>query len=351
MVCEPILITGPHLVTCVARCRRATGALIGSGGSALGCGCGLRWALSLTHQTAFQTSAAPCAGGRAGGRDAGLAAASRSCMTSQMAPRARSGCPMAFPSASEVPTTSPSHGSTSGGHVKSYGAKNTHQSRTGIRLELLIDRHYRPSWRTRHHLTMWGGVNFSPLALHLILRPRARGKRARKCGGGWVGGLKVGVTPHPLYVLLTVNYCVSALCIVYSPELLNLITPLSRSFSGTRLIFLVCVRVADQCDQASPYAVSLRTTSFRQRRSAISRRIALFSTLAFTVAAYKHRHAMNSIPDSWGPTHLSSAIRPTARYAVTSAGTWYPMSLITFSIGFQNSLRMTGHSQRWSWFS
>ena len=79
MVCEPILITGPHLVTCVARCRRATGALIGSGGSALGCGCGLRWALSLSHQTAFQTSAAPCAGGRAGGRDAGLAAASRSC--------------------------------------------------------------------------------------------------------------------------------------------------------------------------------------------------------------------------------------------------------------------------------
>ena len=29
---------------------------------------------------------------------------------------------MALPSASEVPTTSPSHGSTSGGHVKSYGA-------------------------------------------------------------------------------------------------------------------------------------------------------------------------------------------------------------------------------------
>ena len=29
---------------------------------------------------------------------------------------------MAFPSASEVPTTSPSHGSTSGGHVESYGA-------------------------------------------------------------------------------------------------------------------------------------------------------------------------------------------------------------------------------------
>ena len=79
MVCEPILITGPHLVTCVARCRRATGALIGSGGSALGCGCGLRWALSLSHQTAVQTSAAPCAGGRAGSRDAGLAAASRSC--------------------------------------------------------------------------------------------------------------------------------------------------------------------------------------------------------------------------------------------------------------------------------
>ena len=78
MVCEPILITGPHLVTCVARCRRATGALIGSGGSALGCGCGLRWALSLSHQTAVQTSAAPCAGGRAGSRDAGLAAASRS---------------------------------------------------------------------------------------------------------------------------------------------------------------------------------------------------------------------------------------------------------------------------------
>ena len=56
-----------------------TGALIGSGGSALGCGCGLRWALSLSHQTAVQTSAAPCAGGQAGGRDAGLAAASRSC--------------------------------------------------------------------------------------------------------------------------------------------------------------------------------------------------------------------------------------------------------------------------------
>ena len=29
---------------------------------------------------------------------------------------------MAFPSASEVPTTSPSHGSTSGGHVESYEA-------------------------------------------------------------------------------------------------------------------------------------------------------------------------------------------------------------------------------------
>ena len=29
---------------------------------------------------------------------------------------------MALPSASEVPTTSPSHGSTSGGHVESYGA-------------------------------------------------------------------------------------------------------------------------------------------------------------------------------------------------------------------------------------
>ena len=29
---------------------------------------------------------------------------------------------MAFPSASEVPTTSPSHGSTSGGHMESYGA-------------------------------------------------------------------------------------------------------------------------------------------------------------------------------------------------------------------------------------
>ena len=31
-------------------------------------------------------------------------------------------CHMAFPSASEVPTTSPSHGSTSGGHVESYEA-------------------------------------------------------------------------------------------------------------------------------------------------------------------------------------------------------------------------------------
>ena len=29
---------------------------------------------------------------------------------------------MALPSASEVPTTSPSHGSTSGGHMESYGA-------------------------------------------------------------------------------------------------------------------------------------------------------------------------------------------------------------------------------------
>ena len=29
---------------------------------------------------------------------------------------------MALPSASEVPTTSPSHGSTSGGHVESYEA-------------------------------------------------------------------------------------------------------------------------------------------------------------------------------------------------------------------------------------
>ena len=43
-------------------------------------------------------------------------------MTSQMAPRARCGCPMAFPSPSEVPITFPSHGSTSGGHMESYGA-------------------------------------------------------------------------------------------------------------------------------------------------------------------------------------------------------------------------------------
>jgi len=81
--------------------------------------------------------------------------------------------------------------------------KNTHQSRTGIRLELLMDRHYRPSRRTRHHLTVWGGVNFSPLVLHLILWSRARGKRAREGGGGWVGGLKVGVTPHPFIYFLS----------------------------------------------------------------------------------------------------------------------------------------------------
>ena len=130
-------------------------------------------------------------------------------------------------------------------------------------------------------------------------------------------GLKVGVTPHPLYLLLISTYCLSALCIVYSPKLPILITPLSRSFAGTMLVFLVSLRVADQCTQASPYAVSLRTTSFRQRRSATSRRIVLFSTLACTVAAYKHRHAMNITPDSCGPTHLSSVTRPTAKYAVT----------------------------------
>ena len=43
-------------------------------------------------------------------------------MTSQMDPRAKSGCLMAFPSTSEVPTTSPSHVSTSGGHMESLEA-------------------------------------------------------------------------------------------------------------------------------------------------------------------------------------------------------------------------------------
>ena len=37
---------------------------------------------------------------------------------------------MAFPSASEVPTTSPSHGSTSCGHMKSYGA---YRGKPGLR--------------------------------------------------------------------------------------------------------------------------------------------------------------------------------------------------------------------------
>ena len=49
------------------------------------------------------------------------------------------------------------------------------------------------------------GVNFSPLVLHLILWSRARGKRAREGGGGWVGGSKEGVTPHP-HCLLRVEH-------------------------------------------------------------------------------------------------------------------------------------------------